>query len=117
MRLSAESSKITLIENLEVASGLWARTKGLLGRSHLPLDQGLWILHCNSVHTFFMQFAIDLVFVNKKMIVVKTVKGVKPGRVTLPVLSANSVIEFADGFLDKYPIRIGEKLNVDSSLS
>ena len=106
-----------IIANLEVANTLWSRTRGLLGRSHLPQDRALWILRCNSVHTFFMKFPIDLVFLNRKMEVAKTFKGVKPGRFIWPVWRASSVIELSAGFLEKHPLQVGEKLHVDPSLS
>ncbi|MGZ3722350.1 MAG: DUF192 domain-containing protein [Bdellovibrionales bacterium] len=115
MRLSASDK--TLLENLEVADTMWTRNKGLLGRAKLNPGQGLWILRCNAIHTFFMKFAIDLVFVNKKMVVVKTISRVSPGRITLPVWRASSVFELEAGFLEKHPLKVGEKLNVDSTLS
>ena len=117
MRLYRATDNQPLLENLEVAKSLWARTKGLLGRAELLPENGLWILRCNSVHTFFMNFAIDLVFLNRKMVVTKTLPKVPPGRIVLPVWRASSVIELSEGFLDKHPLQVGEKLHVDSTLS
>ena len=106
-----------LIPRLEIASNLWSRTKGLLGRQNLEADQAMWILRCNSVHTFFMKFTIDLVFVDRDMRVKKTFSRVKPGRIVWPVWGASSVIELSAGFLETNPIHIGDKLNVDHPLS
>ena len=117
MRLVRNSNAQTLVPRLELAGTFWARTKGLLGRRELQADGGLWILHCNSVHTFFMHFAIDLIFLSGAMEVTKTLARVRPGRVVLPVWRATSVIELPEGFLAKNPIRVGEKLNVDPALS
>lgn len=117
MRLMTAANGQTLLSKLEVADTWWARSKGLLGRSQLPEDQGLWILKCNSVHTFFMKFAIDLVFLNKQMEVTKTFTRVKPGRLVLPVIGARSVIELSEGFLEKHPLQVGDKLHVDTALS
>lgn len=114
--LSASSGKV-IVPNLEVAASLWQRTKGLLGRPSIPSDYGLWILRCNSIHTFFMQFPIDLIFIDRNMQVTKTVAGVRPGRLVLPVWRASSVIELQEGFLQRHPVSIGEKLNVDNPLS
>ena len=80
MRLICASDGKILLEDLQVARTLWTRTIGLLGRTSLPANQGLWILRCNSIHTFFMKFPLDLVFLNGKMAVTKTIKGVAPGR-------------------------------------
>jgi uncharacterized membrane protein (UPF0127 family) len=112
-----KSANGILVQNLEVAKSFYARSKGLLGRKDLPMDRGLWILRCNSVHTFFMRFPIDLVFLNRKMLVTKVIADVRPGRVVWPVWSASSVIELRAGYLKEHPIRVGEKLNVDSALS
>jgi uncharacterized membrane protein (UPF0127 family) len=117
MKLRNHRTGETLVENLEVARSLWTRTKGLLGRASLPAGHGLWILRCNSVHTFFMKFPIDLIFLNRDMEVAKTYKSVRPGRVVWPVLSASSVVELSGGFLERHPVQVGEKLNVDSAVS
>lgn len=112
-----KTSQKVLVPKLEVAATMWTRNKGLLGRKDLPADQALWILRCNSVHTFFMNFAIDLIFLDKKMTVQKTVANVPPGRVVWPVWKASSVIELPSGFLENNPIRVGEVLHVDPTIS
>ncbi len=117
LRLIHQPSQRTLIPRLELADSMWRRMKGLLGRTHLPVDQALWIPQCRSVHTFFMKFPIDLIFLDRDLVVRKTFKHVNPGRLIWPVWSASSVIELQAGFLDKNPIRVGEKLHVDSALS
>lgn len=117
MKLTNETTKQTLVSELEVASTLWSRTKGLLGRDGLSDEQALWILRCNSVHTFFMRFAIDLVFLNKRLEVTKVLERVKPGRVVWPVLSASSVVEMKAGAVERRPVRVGDKLNVDHTVS
>lgn len=101
-----------LIPRLEVASDLWSRMKGLLGRRELQPDQGLWIHHCNSIHTFFMQFPIDCVFVDRDLRVKAVVKDVQPGRVVWPVWGASSVFELRAGVAEHLRIQVGEALNV-----
>lgn len=104
----------TLVPKLEVADTMWTRMKGLLGRRSIEADEGLWIRASGSVHTFFMKFPIDLIFVNRNLVVTKTVPNVVPGRFVWKGWSANSVIELQAGFLERNPVRIGEKLHVDS---
>lgn len=106
-----------LLPHLEVADTRWTRARGLLGRSHLPADQAMLILNCNNIHTFFMKFPIDLIFLNRKMEVTKTVPRVKPGRIVLSMLRSKHVIELSEGFLEKNPVKVGEKLHVDPALS
>lgn len=103
-----------LVQNLEVAADLWSRNKGLLGRKNLPTTEALWILRCNAIHTFFMNFAIDVAFVNRKMVVKRVMTNVKPWRATWPVFSAAHVIEFAAGTLTQEKISVGDQLHVDN---
>lgn len=116
LRLS-DSSQRTLITNLDVAKTFWSRARGLIGRKNLNADQGLWFPKCNSVHTFFMSFTIDLVFLDRNLKVVRTVQGVRPSRLVMPVWRADSVIELQEGFLTQYPLKVGEQLHVDSPVS
>ena len=115
MRLKRAPNGPTLA-TLEPARTLWARTKGLLGRAGLPPAQGLWIKPCNSVHTFFMRFALDLVFLDDDLVVRKVYRDVRPGRLIWPVWRAQSVLEFQTGFLDQTQLTPGEKLYVDHPL-
>lgn len=106
-----------LIARLEVADTLWSRVRGLLGRTELAADRALLIKRCNSIHTFFMKFAIDAVFVDDQLRVRKTFARLNPGRIVFPVWGATSVIEFSAGFLQDHPLTIGEQLHVDHTLS
>ncbi|MGI6494628.1 MAG: DUF192 domain-containing protein [Kiritimatiellia bacterium] len=63
-----------------VASRLLARMRGLLGRDSLPEGEGLLILRCNTIHTCFMRFTIDAVFLDADFRPVKTVRAIPPGR-------------------------------------
>lgn len=91
-----------LLQDLQVADRFFARLKGLLGRSELSQDQALWIHSCNSIHTFFMKFPIDVIFLDRKMQVVRIRKNISPGKIILPVWGASSVIETAAGNCEKW---------------
>ena len=85
-----------LATNLEVANTGAKRNKGLLGRVGLGSGEGLWIVPCESVHTFFMQFAIDLVYLDRKHRVRKVRSSVGPWRMSA-CLSAHSILELPAG--------------------
>jgi uncharacterized membrane protein (UPF0127 family) len=110
--LENNATKQTLVSNLEVATTFWTRGKGLLGRSGLLDDQALWIHHCNSIHTCFMKFAIDCVFVDKKMKVQVLRSDVRPWRVIGPFWKASSVIEMPAGTIRRLNIQVGDELYV-----
>jgi uncharacterized membrane protein (UPF0127 family) len=63
-----------------VASTPWARFVGLQGRRSLAADEGMLFTHTGSVHMFFMRFAIDAVFCDRDLQVLKVVRNLKPWR-------------------------------------
>ncbi len=101
-----------LIEQLELAETFWQRGRGLLGRKHLASDHALWIKPCNNIHTFFMKFNIDCIFVDRKMEIKKIVKDVSPFRFIGPYWKSFSVIEASAGFADQKQLKIGDHLYV-----
>ncbi len=54
------------------------RARGLIGTRFLPPGEGMLIERCNAIHTFFMSFPIDAVFLDRQNRVVKTVRGIRP---------------------------------------
>lgn len=64
----------------KVARTFFERTKGLIGTKDLAPGEGLLIERCNAIHTFFMSFPIDAVFLDSHDKVVKTVRGIRPWR-------------------------------------
>jgi len=83
------------------------RRRGLLGRDSLPEDVALIIAPCNSVHTFFMRFSLDLVFVSRDGTVIKTCRAVRPWRVA-GAWRAFAVIETAPGCIDRTHTEVGD---------
>jgi uncharacterized protein len=100
-----------LATRLEVAFDSKARRKGLLGRDSMSGGTALVIAPCSSVHTFFMRFSIDVVFVARDGRVVKVRRRVEPWRIAA-ALSAFAVIELPAGTLDKSDIAPGDALSV-----
>ena len=64
----------------KVARTLFERMKGLIGTKSLRTGEGLLILGCNSIHTFFMSFPIDATFFDRRGDVVKVVRNIRPWR-------------------------------------
>lgn len=85
-----------LATELEVAGSGGTRRKGLLGRDGLAPGEGLWIVPCESVHTFFMRFPIDLVYLDRQHRVRKVRHAVGAWRLSA-CLSAHSILELPAG--------------------
>lgn len=101
-----------IVSHVKVAKGFFARNKGLLGESRLDENTALWIHACNSIHTFFMRFAIDAVFVDRGMVVRAKYENLVPWRVTMPAWRASSVFELPAGTLRRQTVEIGDRLHV-----
>jgi uncharacterized protein len=98
-----------LATRLEVADSGPKRNKGLLGRKGLSAGEGLWIIPCESVHTFFMQFPIDLVYLDRKHVIKKVREGVPPWRISI-CFSAHSILELPSGTIRSTETRAGDTL-------
>jgi uncharacterized membrane protein (UPF0127 family) len=105
------SGAATLATTVEAAVDSASRKRGLLGRDGLAPGAALVIAPTNGVHTFFMRFAIDVVFVARDGRVVKIARAVKPWRATL-ALRAFAVVELAAGAADRAALRVGDRLSV-----
>jgi hypothetical protein len=94
---------------LEVADSGPKRSRGLLGRKALAPGGGLWIIPCESVHTFFMQFSIDLVYLDRKNRIKKLKSAVGPWRLSA-CLSAHSILELPAGTIHQTQTEHGDTL-------
>lgn len=91
-----------------------SRSQGLLGRESLAADEGLWIVPCPMIHTFFMKFPIDVLFLDADLTVRRVIEDLRPWRLSPWVLSARSVLELQGGVL-KGSVRVGDKLEMRKS--
>lgn len=96
-----------------MATSPWRQTVGLIGRKGLSPDEGLWLEPCNGIHTLFMRFAIDAVFLDRDGRVLRIVENLGPGRMCGPVRKARVVIEIAAGTAAG-KFRLGESCRVES---
>jgi uncharacterized protein len=100
----------TLVTVGEVADNHWTRMKGLLGRTGLAPGAGLLIVPSNSIHMFFMRFAIDVLYVDRSLKVVGLHHTLKPWRVGQMNLRSHLVIELPAGTLQATGTEVGDQL-------
>jgi uncharacterized membrane protein (UPF0127 family) len=96
LRVLNQTRNTLLATRMEVADSSAKRNKGLLGRESLAPGEGLWIRPCESVHTFWMRFPIDLVYIDRKYRIMKLVSAVPAWRLSA-CLTAHSVLELPSG--------------------
>jgi uncharacterized protein len=115
LRKALNSTRGTILAaKLQLAGTGETRRKGLLGRESLLPGEGLWIAPCESVHTFFMRFAIDLVYLDKKHRVRKLKSAVGPWRVSA-CFTAHSVLELPAGTIEITETRCGDTVEIVSA--
>ncbi|MGA2754291.1 MAG: DUF192 domain-containing protein [Terracidiphilus sp.] len=100
-----------LATRLEAAHTGPTRRKGLLGRDGLAAGEGLWIAPCESVHTFFMRFPIDLVYLDREKKIKKARSSVGPWRLSA-CLSAYSILELPAGTIRETRTERGDTLEI-----
>jgi uncharacterized protein len=99
-----------LVPQVEVATRWWQRMRGLLGRHGLAAGHAMYLAPAPSIHTLFMRFAIDLVFVTRGLRVVRIVRGVRPFRIASGGLKAHGVFELEAGWLAENAVVVGDRL-------
>ena len=97
---------------MDLADTSSKRRVGLLRHERLESGTGLWIVPCESVHTFFMKFPIDLVYVDRKKRVKKVRHAVPPWRLSA-CLTAHSVLELPAGTMEKTGTLPGDELVIE----
>jgi len=99
-------------DRVQLAGEGQSRRKGLLGRDRLEGGEGLWIVPCEAVHTFWMRFPIDLVYLDRKHRVLKIRSHVHPWRLSA-CLRAHSVIELPSGTVAVTQTMRGDTLSIE----
>jgi len=110
MRIINQTKNCLLAEEAVIAETFFKRSKGLLGKKNLPTGQALVLMPCNSVHTFFMRFPIDIAFIDKYNKVVKIIPLIPPFRITPVYFNAHFAIEFPAGTLEADNLKEQDKI-------
>jgi uncharacterized membrane protein (UPF0127 family) len=107
-----QTRNTVLGDAVEVADTSEKRRVGLLKHTRLEPGSGLWILPCESVHTFFMKFPIDLVYLDKRRKVRKVRHAVPAWRLSA-CLTAHSILELPAGTAEKSGTLPGDELLIE----
>lgn len=110
-KLINERTNEVILEDLRIATTFLSRFRGLMGTPWIPENAGLMIKPCNSVHCFFMNFPIDVVFVDKEDRVVHIIHEMQPGKLSPIVAKAKYVIESNPYTLSNH-LSIGDQISI-----
>jgi uncharacterized membrane protein (UPF0127 family)/CheY-like chemotaxis protein len=103
-----------LLEQCTLADSPLKRARGLLGRNSLAANEGLY-LASSAIHTCFMRFPIDAVFLDDELRVVKIVSNLRSWRIAA-CRGAKGVVEVAAGECERQELAVGEKLSLGGGL-
>ena len=113
MRVFNQTRGAPLITQGRVADSFWLRLKGLLGVAPLQKQEGLVLVGEKSIHTFFMGFPIDVVYVDKDFRVVRADINMVPYRVGPFVSRSAYVLEMPAGTITYTATQAGDQLQFD----
>jgi len=96
---------------VELAVTRATRRQGLLGRSGLPESHAIVIAPCSAIHTWFMRFPIDVVFVSRDGLIIKTRPSIPAWRMS-GAMGAHAAIEMGSGGLAPLRLKPGDRLEL-----
>jgi hypothetical protein len=103
----------TVVAACEVADNEWTRLRGLIGHAPLAPGEGLLIVPCSSIHTHFMGFPIDVLYVDKEQKVVGVDENLKPWRFGHFFRRVRFVVELPAGTVAATGTQAGDQLQVE----
>ncbi len=112
IKVRNDTRQTLLADAADLATTSGTRRTGLLKHERLDEGQGLWIVPCESVHTFFMKFPIDLVYIDKKQKVRKVRHAVPAWRLSA-CFAAHSVLELPAGTVARTGTQAGDQLTIE----
>ncbi|MGO9559658.1 MAG: DUF192 domain-containing protein [Acidimicrobiales bacterium] len=98
-----------VLASLQVASGFWARSRGLVGRQEC--EGAMLLRHTKGVHSFGMRFAMDVAFLDRDLNVI-AVRRLRRYSIARPRWRARNVLEAEAGAFERWALRPGDQLEI-----
>lgn len=100
-------NKILFSSDIKIASGFWSKLCGIYAENGPVL-----LLNTNSIHTFFLQKNLNIYFLDKNGIVIKSYKNFFPNKIIFPIKNAVSVLEFYTEYQNSAKINSGDMIEL-----
>ena len=107
--LYSEGDNSCIVPKVSLTETMLERMKGLLWTDTLSENTALIIKPCSSVHTLSMNYPIDLAYLDKYWVIIKTIENIKPWRFSASP-RASMVVELAAGSISRLSLQPGQKL-------
>lgn len=110
----SSNTKLNFDVDVMIADRFWQRAVGLLSHASLPMGSALLIKPCKDVHTFFMRFNIDILFLDKEYRVLSVRSNIAPYRFVFGPKGSIAVLEMGSGAADAAGIDKGHVLGFNA---
>jgi len=107
-----DSNGNIIADSLEEANTFWKRFKGLMFTEKLAKGKALFFKPCKSIHTFFMKYPIDVIYLRKDLTIIAVDEGIAPFKIGKLNFGVDAVIEMPAGTLKQTQTQIGHKLTI-----
>ena len=111
-RLTSATTGRLVVARLTIADGFCSRFIGLQFHDAMPPDAGILLVPCGAVHSCFLWFSLDIVFLDRRRVVLDVRRNVRPWRLAAGPRGSHAVLEMPAGSADVQP---GEVLRLEST--
>lgn len=112
MKVLNLSNGTEIANKLTTAHSFFSRLRGLMFSKSLLEGQGLHIQPCRSIHTFFMNYPIDVLYLNKDLEIVGTDETLQPSKIGQVHKNGHSVLELPSGTIQKSGTKVGHQIKI-----
>jgi uncharacterized protein len=113
MKILNVTKSTVLADKAVLADSMMKRLVGLLDRDHLDEGEGLILSPSNSIHSFFMRFTFDAIFLDRNNLVIAVIPFFKPSHISPIFYNALNTLELPAGTVSKTDTRIGDKIKIE----
>ena len=104
---------IKKISAIKIADSPISKGLGLIGRKGFREYNGMLLKNANAIHTFFVRFPIDVVFLDRDFKVLKIVEKLSPFRFSPIVWKAKHILELPQNSIKSHSLKVGDKLALE----
>ena len=99
-----------IADRVHVADKLYSRLKGLIGTRGMQSGEAMVLIPCNSVHTWFMKYPIDVIITDREGMILRIREGLTPWKFGPWASKGRMAIELPQGTINRHKIQVGERL-------
>lgn len=112
-RCTNTTQQTVVATQVSKADTYWRRLMGLMFRKGLAPGEGLWIVPCRDIHSLWMRFRFDAVFLDKHGKVLHLIESMKPCRISPIIKGGHSVLELEAGAIHASQTQVGDVLKLE----